>query len=93
MTKEKLQRLIDLSTICVSQEGFEELAALTAEFAAWDPQKEVKRLRDALEDFGRHSGGCGLEWGEVCTCDLWAAKELPVMEEDTPNQENKQSAG
>lgn len=38
MTKEKLHRLIELTSVCVSREGFEELEVLQAEFEAWQPE-------------------------------------------------------
>lgn len=41
MTKSKLARLIELTSVCVSREGFEELEALQAEFAAWEPDEQV----------------------------------------------------
>lgn len=76
MTKENLRRLIELSSCCVSREGFEELEALKAEFEAWEPEaipdesEETKMAWGNLfaqSDHYRESlRQCTKNWSDLC---------------------------
>jgi hypothetical protein len=89
--EDKIRRLQDLvnSLIQANAEKATQIGDMNrALFAA---NEEVRRLRLALERYGKHDYVCDMQPGEFtdCICGLWEAKGLEVAPPDAPGDRDE----